>query len=69
MKIIKEEITRYAVSDAQMSEWKQICQAYARKYNAKLLFVNKTSFGIETEDGQLQHIYIDELEDFLKGLE
>ena len=50
-----------------MNEWREICSAYARKVNAKLLFVNEDSFGIEYPDGTLRHIYVDELVELLGG--
>ena len=54
------------VSAAQMSEWKAICRAFAKKQGAKLVFVNENSMGLEYPDGVLQHIYIDELLEYLK---
>ncbi len=56
----------YAMSPIQMTEWKKICQAYADKVGAELVFVNETSFGIQYSDGSLAHIYIDELADMLR---
>ena len=58
-------MARYYVSKDQMAEWKQICQAYARKVGAKLLFVNESSMGLEYPNGNMKHIYIDELENLL----
>ena len=55
----------YTMSPIQMLEWKEICQAYADKVGAELIFVNETSFGIQYPDGMLSHIYIDELADIL----
>ena len=55
-----------AVSQDQMSDWRQICRAFAKKLGAKLLFVNETSMGLEYPDGTMKHIYIDELADYLK---
>lgn len=57
----------YAVSDQQMGEWKEICEAYAKKHNANLLFVNHTSCGIETANGLFRHIYIDEMYEEVVG--
>ena len=56
----------YAVNANQMNDWKAICHAFAKKRGAKLVFVNETSMGLEYPDGVLEHIYIDELEDYLK---
>lgn len=54
------------VSNAQMSDWKQICRAYAKKYNADLLFVNAQSCGVQYRDtGAFHHIYIDEMQEIL----
>lgn len=58
-------MTTYYVNKDDMSEWRSICRAYARKVGAELLFVNENSFGIQTKDGQLQHIDISELYDIL----
>lgn len=55
------------VSDAHMEEWTEICKGYAKMVGAKLLFVNNTSFGLEYDDGRLQHIYVNELVDYLGG--
>ena len=56
----------YSVSDNQMNEWIEICRAFAKKFGAKLLFVNEVSCGLEFKDGTFKHIYIDEMEDYLK---
>lgn len=53
------------VEEKNMSEWKLICKEWCKKNNAKLLFVNSESFGCEMPDGQLKHIYIEELIDIL----
>lgn len=57
--------TVLTLDDSQMGEWTQICRAYARKIGAELIFVNNTSMGIQTKEGELRHIYIDELYDIL----
>ena len=61
-----EMITRLTMTEEQMPEWKRICKTWARKHNAELIFVDNQSFGVEI-NGQLQHIYIDELAEMLKG--
>ena len=58
------EIMTVAKSD--MAEWEQICRVFAKKQGAKLLFVNESSMGLEYPDGTMKHVYIDELEAFLK---
>lgn len=50
----------------RMEEWRQVCEAYCQKVNAELLFVNDYDFGMQYPDGQLAHIYADELEQILK---
>lgn len=47
-------------------EWKRICKAWCKKNKTKLLFVTEDSFGCETENGALKHIYYDELIELLK---
>lgn len=47
--------------------WVGICETYARKIGATLLFVNSDNFGIETKTGELMHIYADELEAILQN--
>ena len=42
-------------------EWYEVCKAFAEKENAKLLFVNDNSCGIETKNGKLCHIYAEEM--------
>lgn len=56
----------YAVSEKQMKDWEEICKKFAEVEGAELLFVNETSCGIQRSDGQFQHIYIDEMEAYLK---
>lgn len=51
--------SEYAMDDSQMSEWNQICKAFAKKLGAKLVFVNETSCGLEFPDGSMKHVYID----------
>lgn len=48
-------------------EWSLVCEVYAERVDAELLFVNSDSFGICTKDGELLHIYADELYEILKG--
>lgn len=48
------------------TEWKEVCKAFCRKIGAELLFVNDDSFGYE-KDGQLIHLYVDELMEILRG--
>lgn len=54
------------MSKNQMPEWRAICRAFAKRENAKLVFVNETSMGLEYPDGVLRHIYIDELQEILE---
>ncbi len=58
----------YAVNENQMKDWKEICEEVARRRNAKLLFVNETSCGLQLENGQFEHIYIDEMTELVKNL-
>ena len=60
-------MTVYTVDEKQMDEWKQICKAFAKKMNAKLIFVNESSCGIEYKNGTMQHVYIDEMYEYLGG--
>lgn len=48
-----------------MKEWTEICQAYCNKVGAELLFVNQSDFGCEMPNGELRHIYADELAELL----
>lgn len=50
-----------------MEEWRQVCEAYCKKVNAELLFVNEYDFGLQYQNGQFGHIYADELEQILKS--
>lgn len=54
------------MSDKQMPEWTEICKAFAEKQNAKLLFVNNTSCGLEYPDGSFSHVTIQGMADFLE---
>lgn len=51
----------------RMEEWRQVCEAYCKKVNGELLFVNECDFGMQYPDGRLAHIYADELEQILKS--
>ena len=51
----------YCIEEKHMNDWKEICRRWCVKNNAELLFVNNTSFGCEFPDGQMKHIYVDEL--------
>lgn len=55
----------YVMNEKQIPVWREICNQYAKKINAKLLFVNEESFGVEMSDGSIRHIYIDELQEIL----
>ena len=57
----------YAMNENQMSDWKKICQAYAKKQNAKLLFVNNSSCGLEYPDGSFSHVTVDDMLSELTG--
>ena len=50
----------------QMEDWKQICQAFAKRFGYKLLFVNDESCGVELEDGSFKHIYAEEMAEILR---
>lgn len=50
-----------------MQEWREVCQEFCNKIGAELLFVNSDNFGYETKDGQLVHMYADELAEYLKN--
>lgn len=44
-----------------LEEWTDICQAYCDRVGAELLFVNPGDFGCIMSNGELRHIYADEL--------
>lgn len=67
-RVIEAMRSEYAMDDSQMSEWNQICKAFAKKLGAKLVFVNETSCGLEFPDGSMQHVYIDEMVNYLGGM-
>jgi len=48
-------------------EWVEVCETFAKRIEAELLFVKSDSFGICTKGGKLMHIYADELANILKG--
>lgn len=54
------------MSEEQMPEWREIAQAYAKKQNAKLVFVNSTSFGIQYPDGTCSKITVEMLTQILE---
>jgi len=51
----------YTVSEGQMAQWKMICEAYADKKGAQLLFVNDHSCGLQYPDGSFSHVYIEDM--------
>ena len=53
-------------AEKDFQDWKEICEAFCKKNNYDLVFVNDTDFGYMTEDGQCVHLYIDELAELLQ---
>lgn len=68
----KEQVAGLKESELKEStddkEWEAVCKAFCKKIGAELLFVNNDNFGYETKDGQLVHLYADELEQMLKKI-
>ena len=58
--------TVLTIAEDQMNEWKAICEAFAKKVGAKLVFVNKTGCGLEYPDGTHCHTTIEEMQNFLE---
>lgn len=69
MKKIKKQTKKVKESadEQYLKEWTEICEAFCKKIGAKLLFVNLDNFGYEDKDGNLVHMYADELEQYLKN--
>ena len=59
-------LTEINKEDKAYLEWYQVCEAFCKKIGAELLFVNSDSFGYEDKNGNLIHMYADELEQYLK---
>ena len=59
-------MTNYVVRPNNMGEWTQICKAFAKKLDAKLVFVNDTSCGLEMPDGQLRRYSVEEMMTYLQ---
>ena len=59
-------LTEINKEDRAYLEWYQVCEAFCKKIGAELLFVNSDSFGYEDKNGNLIHMYADELEQYLK---
>ena len=55
------------IAENQMDEWKAICEAFAKKESAKLVFVNENGCGLEYADGSLWHPSIEDMMNKLKG--
>lgn len=63
----EKELTKTKVTEATSNaEWEAICKTFCEKIGAELLFVNDDNFGYQTKDGQLVHMYANELEQYLK---
>lgn len=60
---------RYYVPKSQMKDWEDICNAFAKRVGAKLVFVNDTSCGIEFDNGSFKHILVDEMQEYLKNVD
>ena len=58
--------TSLTVFEKDMDEWKDICNAYTKKKNAKLVFTNANGCGLEYEDGQMIHVSIESMIEDLK---
>lgn len=53
-------------AEKERKDWEEICQAYCKQIGAELLFVNDDSFGYD-HNGNLVHLYIDELQEILEN--
>ena len=56
----------YIVQEKDMGEWTRICEAFAEKMKAKLLFVNETSCGLEFPGGKFWHCNVDDMVEYLQ---
>lgn len=54
------------MTDNQMKEWIEICEAFAHRFGYTLLFVNEESCGVELSDGSFKHLYAEEMAELLK---
>jgi len=54
------------ISPAQMSDWEEICKAFAKEIGAELLFVNNTSCGVQFPNGNMKHIYVEEMQSYFE---
>lgn len=46
-------------------EWEEVCKTFCERFGFELVFVNASSFGYQTKDGQLVHMYPEEMQEFL----
>jgi len=60
-------MTNYVVRPNNIKEWTKICEAFAKKLNAKLVFVNDTSCGLEMSDGKMWHCSVEEMMMYLQA--
>lgn len=54
------------IEEAQMDEWKAICETFAKKVGAKLVFINETGCGLEYSDGTFCHTSIEAMQEYLE---
>lgn len=54
------------MTDNQMKEWREICEAFAHIFGYTLLFVNEESCGVELKDGSFKHLYAEEMAELLR---
>ena len=57
------------VKDKDMEEWKQICNAFAKKLNAELVFVNNTSCGLQFANGEMAKYSVERMAEILENEE
>ena len=57
------------VKDKDMEEWKQICNAFAKKLNAEIVFVNNTSCGLQFANGEMAKYSVERMAEILENEE
>lgn len=49
----------------QFGKKREICEAFAKKVGAKLVFVNETGCGLEYSDGTYWHPTVEDMQEYL----
>lgn len=53
--------------DRKLQEWEKICKEFCRQQGYDLVFVKSDNFGYVDKNGNMVHLYVDELASILSA--